>query len=72
MTLSSVPTPDITFLVVQLVFGAIIAFAMEFSEFMVLSKTSSLTLSISGIFKVCFAVLQFLFKCLLYHRLDPF
>lgn len=32
--------------------GATLAFFMEVSEFMVLSKTSSLTLSIAGIFKV--------------------
>ena len=34
--------------------GATLAFFMEVSEFMVLSKTSSLTLSIAGIFKVNF------------------
>lgn len=32
--------------------GAFIAFAMEVSEFMVLTNTSSLTLSVAGIFKV--------------------
>lgn len=32
--------------------GAIIAFGMEFSEFLVVNHTSSLTLSIAGIFKV--------------------
>lgn len=34
--------------------GAIIAFAMELSEFLLVAKTSSLTLSITGIFKVHF------------------
>lgn len=33
--------------------GAFIAFAMEVSEFLVLCSTSSLTLSVAGIFKVC-------------------
>lgn len=33
--------------------GAFIAFAMELSEFLLLCKTSSLTLSVTGIFKVC-------------------
>lgn len=32
--------------------GAFIAFAMEVSEFLVLCSTSSLTLSVAGIFKV--------------------
>lgn len=32
--------------------GALIAFCMEFSEYLVISCTSSLTLSIAGIFKV--------------------
>lgn len=32
--------------------GAFLAFFMEISEFLVLSQTSSLTLSVSGIFKV--------------------
>uniref|UniRef100_A0A182ITB7 Sugar phosphate transporter domain-containing protein n=2 Tax=Anopheles atroparvus TaxID=41427 RepID=A0A182ITB7_ANOAO len=39
-------------------FGAFIAFAMEVSEFMVLTNTSSLTLSVVGIFKeICQLVL---------------
>jgi solute carrier family 35, member C2 len=38
--------------------GAVIAFAMEISEFLVLSYTSSLTLSVAGIFKeICQLVL---------------
>jgi len=32
--------------------GAIVAFSMEVMEFLVITYTSSLTLSISGIFKV--------------------
>ncbi|KAJ6636691.1 Solute carrier family 35 member C2 [Pseudolycoriella hygida] len=49
---------NITYLTIQLVCGAILAFAMEVSEFLVLSKTSSLTLSVSGIFKeICQLVL---------------
>lgn len=32
--------------------GALIAFFLEFSEFLLLASTSSLTLSIAGIFKV--------------------
>lgn len=32
--------------------GAVLAFLLEFSEFMVLSYTSGLTLSVAGIFKV--------------------
>lgn len=39
-----------TFLKVSV--GATIAFAMEISEFLVVTYTSSLTLSIAGIFKV--------------------
>ena len=35
-------------------FGAVLAFFLEFSEFLFLANTSSLTLSIAGIFKVCF------------------
>lgn len=46
--------------------GAILAYAMEISEFLLLSHTSSLTLSIAGIFKVniLLAVYSFMnFKC---------
>lgn len=35
-----------------LVCGALLAFGLEFSEYLLLSRTSSLTLNISGIFKV--------------------
>ena len=34
--------------------GAVLAFFLEFSEFLFVANTSSLTLSIAGIFKVCF------------------
>lgn len=33
--------------------GGLLAFGLGFSEFLLVSKTSSLTLSIAGIFKVC-------------------
>lgn len=39
-------------LLLKITLGAFIAFAMEISEFLVLSHTSSLTLSVAGIFKV--------------------
>lgn len=43
--------------------GAVIAFCMELTEFMVVTRTSSLTLSISGIFKeICSLVLAFEWK----------
>lgn len=42
----------------QITFGAVLAFWMEFSEFVVLSTTSSLTLSVANIFKeICQLVL---------------
>lgn len=53
--LQSLPSsvgPDIGFLGIKITIGAFIAFAMEISEFLVLSYTSSLTLSVAGIFKV--------------------
>jgi solute carrier family 35 protein C2 len=41
------------------VFGssALLAFSLEFSEFLLVSNTSSLTLSVSGIFKVKFILI---------------
>ena len=36
-----------------LLFGALLAFMLELSEFLVVSHASSLTLSVAGIFKVC-------------------
>ncbi|XP_017098497.2 solute carrier family 35 member C2 [Drosophila bipectinata] len=43
--------------------GALLAFLMEFAEFLVLCKTSSLTLSIAGIFKdICQLALAVTFK----------
>jgi solute carrier family 35, member C2 len=49
---------EILLLFSKLSVGAVIAFAMEISEFLVLSYTSSLTLSVAGIFKeICQLVL---------------
>lgn len=45
-------TRDVCMVILKISFGAFMAFCMEISEFMVLAKTSSLTLSIAGIFKV--------------------
>ncbi|XP_012223273.1 solute carrier family 35 member C2 [Linepithema humile] len=43
--------------------GAILAFSMEVMEFLVVTYTSSLTLSISGVFKeICTLALAFVFK----------
>ncbi|XP_017057971.1 solute carrier family 35 member C2 [Drosophila ficusphila] len=42
---------EITWAIARITAGALLAFLMEFSEFLVLCKTSSLTLSIAGIFK---------------------
>lgn len=36
--------------------GAFLAFMLELSEFLLVSRTSSITLSLSGIFKVGYAV----------------
>uniref|UniRef100_A0A1I8P7A5 Sugar phosphate transporter domain-containing protein n=1 Tax=Stomoxys calcitrans TaxID=35570 RepID=A0A1I8P7A5_STOCA len=47
-------TNDIYMVILKITFGAVMAFCMEISEFMVLAKTSSLTLSIAGIFKDIF------------------
>lgn len=56
--INQIPNGEITILISKLSFGAIIAFLMEISEFLVLSHTSSLTLSITGIFKdICQVVL---------------
>lgn len=35
-----------------LLVGALLAFGLEFGEFLLVMKTSSLTLSVSGMFKV--------------------
>ncbi|ALC43904.1 CG14971 [Drosophila busckii] len=48
---SSYAPEDVTWIWTKVTGGAAIAFLMEISEFMVLCKTSSLTLSIAGIFK---------------------
>jgi solute carrier family 35 protein C2 len=39
-------------MVLQIVAGAVLAFCMEVAEFMVVTHTSSLTLSVAGVFKV--------------------
>lgn len=49
---------EILILWIKISIGAFLAFFMEISEFLVLSQTSSLTLSVSGIFKeICQLVL---------------
>lgn len=45
-------TDETIYAFAHITIGAILAFAMEVSEFLLLSYTSSLTLSIAGIFKV--------------------
>lgn len=43
--------------------GAVLAFAMEITEFLVVTYTSSLTLSVTGIFKeICILILAFEWK----------
>ncbi|XP_017862850.1 PREDICTED: solute carrier family 35 member C2 [Drosophila arizonae] len=49
--LHNTPESDILWVLARITLGAFIAFFMEVSEFLVLCKTSSLTLSIAGIFK---------------------
>ncbi len=46
------------------IFGssALLAFSLEFSEFLLVSNTSSLTLSVSGIFKVQFILIKLNFN----------
>lgn len=49
---------DVYLMFLRITIGAVLAFGMEVSEFLVLSKTSSLTLSVSGVLKeVCQLVL---------------
>jgi solute carrier family 35, member C2 len=43
-------------------FGAVIAFLMEIAEFLLLMITSSLTLSIAGIFKVIYSRVNFILR----------
>ena len=43
---------DLIWTLELLALGAILAFMLEFSEFLLLKNTSSLTLSVAGIFKV--------------------
>ncbi|XP_012268370.1 solute carrier family 35 member C2 [Athalia rosae] len=50
-------------IVIAILGGAVIAFCMELAEYMVVTRTSSLTLSISGIFKeICTLTLAFVWK----------
>lgn len=53
---------ELTKIGTKIVFGACIAFCMEVSEFLVLSLTSSLTLSVASIFKVSCEKSHFLVK----------
>ncbi|KAH8350880.1 hypothetical protein KR067_002504 [Drosophila pandora] len=54
---------EITWAWARITLGALLAFLMEFAEFLVLCKTSSLTLSIAGIFKdICQLALAVTFK----------
>lgn len=54
--LSEFPGTEINMVILKITFGAAMAFCMEVAEFLVLVKTSSLTLSIAGIFKVFFMI----------------
>jgi solute carrier family 35 protein C2 len=45
-------TAVVVITLLQIVVGAVLAFCMEVAEFMVVTHTSSLTLSVAGIFKV--------------------
>lgn len=61
--LHNVPTDYIVWNIAKVTLGAFIAFLMEVSEFLVLSKTSSLSLSIAGIFKdICQLALAVAYK----------
>ncbi|KAH8415532.1 hypothetical protein KR222_002463 [Zaprionus bogoriensis] len=61
--LHNVPAETIVWNIAKVTLGAFIAFLMEVSEFLVLSKTSSLSLSIAGIFKdICQLALAVAFK----------
>lgn len=52
--LQEVQNGQIITVVLQIIIGAVLAFCMELSEFLVVSFTSSLTLAVAGIFKVSF------------------
>lgn len=52
LELPDVPSNEIITVVLQIICGAVLAFCMELSEFLVVSFTSSLTLAVAGIFKV--------------------
>lgn len=53
-TLFDMKPYDLFMLWLKISIGAFLAFFMEISEFLVLAHTSSLTLSVAGIFKVLF------------------
>lgn len=58
LSLQDTENSVIMFMILKISIGAFIAFAMELSEFLVLCQTSSLTLSVAGIFKeICQLVL---------------
>jgi len=44
--------PELTHTVNAIVIGALMAYFMEVAEYLVVTNTSSLTLSVAGIFKV--------------------
>lgn len=52
LAIGDVATNDVVMMCVKVIGGALIAFCMELSEFLVVSFTSSLTLAVAGIFKV--------------------
>ncbi|XP_055702663.1 solute carrier family 35 member C2 isoform X2 [Phlebotomus papatasi] len=57
-SVAAAPASEVVLMWMKVTVGAVVAFAMEFSEFLVLSFTSSLTLSVAGIFKeICQIVL---------------
>ncbi|XP_059620269.1 solute carrier family 35 member C2 [Phlebotomus argentipes] len=53
---ASASTAEVLAMWTKITVGAVVAFAMECSEFLVLSFTSSLTLSVAGIFKEIFQI----------------
>lgn len=52
LAIGDVATSEVVLMSSKVVGGALIAFCMELSEFLVVSFTSSLTLAVAGIFKV--------------------
>ncbi|XP_037938988.1 solute carrier family 35 member C2-like [Teleopsis dalmanni] len=63
LSLPEIPNDVIYMTIIKITFGAMLAFLMEVSEFLVVAQTSSLTLSIAGIFKdFCQLALAFEFN----------